>query len=134
MTYLIKCSPSVVIGLKTPQNVWYGKPFDYTDLKIFGCPAYALLNEGKLDLKAKKCIFLGYASGVKGYRLWCIENSKSFEFLISRDVKFDDSAMFEQIWRSIKNAGTSASANFRKKVELTYDTTDSKYSEKPDNI
>ncbi|KAK3007026.1 hypothetical protein RJ639_016924 [Escallonia herrerae] len=28
--------------------------------RIFGCPAYAHVNDGKLEPRAKKCIFLGY--------------------------------------------------------------------------
>ena len=33
---------------------------------------------------------MGYAKGVKGYRLWCLEDSK---FIISRDVTFDENSM-----------------------------------------
>jgi hypothetical protein len=29
------------------------------------------VNDGKLKPRSKKCIFLDYADGVKGYRLWC---------------------------------------------------------------
>ena len=32
-----------------------------------------------------KCIFLGYISGVKGYKLWCLETKK---LVISKDVIF----------------------------------------------
>ena len=37
-------------------------------LKVFSCPAYAHLEEGKLEHRLKRCIFLGYASGVKRRR------------------------------------------------------------------
>ena len=39
--FLINRSPSVAIEKKTPQEVWSGNPANYSDLKIFGCPAYA---------------------------------------------------------------------------------------------
>ncbi|KAK2979775.1 hypothetical protein RJ640_016307 [Escallonia rubra] len=41
--------------------------------KIFGCPAYVHVQyeeHSKLDAKSRKCTFLGYKAGVKGYRLW----------------------------------------------------------------
>ena len=52
---------------------------------------------------------LGYADGVKGYRLWCSE-PKSPKFIISKDV-FDESAMFylrkESIVFARKEKGSS---------------------------
>ncbi|KAI4303367.1 hypothetical protein MLD38_039008 [Melastoma candidum] len=88
--YLVNRSPHRALGSKTPHEVWSGNPSDYSHLRVFGCPAYAHVKEGKLEPRAKKCIFLGYQSGVKGYRLYCPEARK---FMISRDVTFDESAM-----------------------------------------
>ncbi|KAG8472437.1 hypothetical protein CXB51_035357 [Gossypium anomalum] len=82
--FLINRSPSVAIEKKTPQEVWSGNPANYSDLKIFGCPAYAHVNNGKLEPRSIKCVFLGYKAGVKGYKLWCPENRK---VVISRDVE-----------------------------------------------
>ncbi|GKD76273.1 retrovirus-related pol polyprotein from transposon TNT 1-94, partial [Tanacetum coccineum] len=62
-------SPSTAIGLKTPQEVWFGKPSDYSHVRIFGCPAYAHVND---------------------------KGKSPDKFLISRDVTFDESAMLEQ--------------------------------------
>ena len=45
--YLINRSPSVAIEKKTPQEVWSGSSATYLDLKIFGCPAYAHVDNGK---------------------------------------------------------------------------------------
>nr|GEU67730.1 putative polyprotein [Tanacetum cinerariifolium] len=77
-------SPSTQIGLKMPQEVWSGKPSNYSDLRIFGCPTYAHANDGNsLD-----------------------------KFLISRDVTFDESAMFiqrrEQLEPQVKLVGEEA--------------------------
>ena len=72
------------------MEVWNGSPVNYTNLKIFGCPAYARVDNGKLEPKALKCKFLGYGDGVKGFRLWCPETKKT---LTSRDVTFDESSM-----------------------------------------
>ena len=68
--YLINHSPSLAIEKKTPQEVWSSSPATYSYLKIFGCPAYAHVDNGNLEPKLVKCIFLGYKSGVKGYKLW----------------------------------------------------------------
>ena len=64
--YSINRSPSVAIEKKNPQEVWSGSPATYSDLKIFGCPAYAHVDNGKLEPRSMKCIFLGYKSSVKG--------------------------------------------------------------------
>ncbi|KAG8477771.1 hypothetical protein CXB51_027720 [Gossypium anomalum] len=92
--FLINRSPSVAIEKKTPQEVWSGNPANYSDLKIFGCPAYAHVNNGKLEPRSIKCVFLGYKAGVKGYKLWCPENRK---VVISRDVVFDETAMLPNL-------------------------------------
>jgi hypothetical protein len=59
-------------------------------LRVFGCTAYAHVDNGKLEPRAVKCVFLGYKSGVKGYKLWNLETRK---VLISRNVIFNESAM-----------------------------------------
>ena len=61
-------------------------------MKYFGFLAYAHLNNGKLEPKSMKCIFLGYKSNVKGYKLWC---PKTKILVISRDVIFDETSMIK---------------------------------------
>ena len=68
--YLINRSPATAIDCKTRIEVWSGKPADYSKLRVFRCPTYYHVSEGKLDPRAKKGIFLGYGDGVKGYRIW----------------------------------------------------------------
>ncbi|CAD6267684.1 unnamed protein product [Miscanthus lutarioriparius] len=60
-------------------------------LSIFGCTAYAYVDNGKLEPRAIKCPFLGYGSGVKGYKLWNPETKKTF---MSRNIVFNESVMF----------------------------------------
>nr|GEU55403.1 retrovirus-related Pol polyprotein from transposon TNT 1-94 [Tanacetum cinerariifolium] len=50
---------------------------DYSNLRVFGCPVYVHVNEGKLVSRAVKCIFLGYGSGVKVH----IENCEPKNYL-----------------------------------------------------
>ena len=70
------------------MEMWIGKPADYSNLHSFGCPVYVMYNaqeRTKLDPKSRRCIFLGYADGVKGYRLW---DPTAHKVVISRDVIF----------------------------------------------
>jgi hypothetical protein len=86
--YLVNRSPSSALDDKTPQEVWTGKKPSLTHLKVFGCDAYVHVpkeNKSKLDKKAKKCIFIGYKDGLKGYNIWNIETKK---VVYIRDVVF----------------------------------------------
>ena len=89
---MVNRSPASAIKFKTPEEVWSGNPPNYSNLRVFGCPAYAHVDEEKLEPRVKKYIFFGYASGVKGFRLWC-PHPKSSKFIINRDVAFDEYAM-----------------------------------------
>ena len=88
--YLINRSPHTALKFKSPQEVWYNTPVNYSSLRIFGCPAYIHVNDGKLEPRARKGIFVGYGVGVKGYRVWCNDSKK---IIVSRDVVFDEDSM-----------------------------------------
>ncbi|KAE8668465.1 Flavonol synthase/flavanone 3-hydroxylase [Hibiscus syriacus] len=86
--YLVNRAPSTAIELKTPMEMWTGKPVDYSNLHVFGSIVYVLYNSqeiSKLDPKSRKYKFLGYVDGVKGYRLW---DPTTRKVIISRDVIF----------------------------------------------
>ena len=88
--HLINMFPSSAIGFKIPEEVWTGRQGDYSYMRIFGCAAYALQKEDKLDSRARKAVLLGYPEGVKGYRLLDLETQRTF---VSRHVTFDESPM-----------------------------------------
>ena len=91
--YLINRSPSMAIDCKILEDVWTGYSCDYSNLKIFGCEAYALTPKNKcskLDPRSKKCIFVGYDDVMKGYRLWAPTAQK-----IGRDVVFYESSLIK---------------------------------------
>ena len=61
--YLIKISPWASLGVKVAKDVWTGNSVDFTNLRIFGCPAYMHIpadEVSKLDAKSTKRIFLGF--------------------------------------------------------------------------
>lgn len=90
-TYLINRSPTNSLNSKTPYELWFGRKPDLSNLKVFGCQAYAFVPKEKrvkFDDKSQLCIMLGYSDC--GYRLW---NPDTRSILISRDVKFNESTV-----------------------------------------
>ena len=74
---------------KTPYEKWYGRKPDVSNLRVFGCMAYAHIPESqrkKLDKKSEKLRFVGYSIQSKGYRLFD-ENQK---VIVRRDVVFNE--------------------------------------------
>jgi hypothetical protein len=100
--YLINRSPNSAIDFKISEEVWTSKLVDYSNLRIFGCPAYAHVNNGKLVPRANKCTFIGHGSGVKGYRLLCADFKK---VIVSRDVTFDESTFSSS--KGVSDSGSS---------------------------
>ena len=97
----LNSSPHTALKFKPPQEVWYSTPVNYSSLRVFGCPTYIHVNDGKLEPRARKCIFMGYEVGVKGYRVWCNESKR---IITSRDVVFDENSMLvSSVEKSIDN-------------------------------
>jgi hypothetical protein len=90
--YLVNRSPLIAIDCETSHEVWFDTLANYSILKTFGSLAYCHVNDGKLEPRSKKCTFLGYVDGVKGYILWCFDPI-SPKFIISRDFIFDKYTM-----------------------------------------
>jgi hypothetical protein len=75
------------------MEMWTGKLADYSRLHIFRSHVYVMYNTQevrKLDSKSRKCVFLGYVDGVKGYRLW---DPTAHKIVINRDVIFAEDKM-----------------------------------------
>ncbi|MCO5604581.1 hypothetical protein L7F22_058749 [Adiantum nelumboides] len=86
--HVLNRCPTRALKTITPYESWYDRKPSVNYLRVFGCLAYAHIPQqlrGKLDDKAVKCIFVGYSSGSKGYRLYNPATNKIFE---SRDVIF----------------------------------------------
>ena len=86
--YVLNRCPTKALQNITPYEAWTGRKPTVQHFKVFGCLAYALIPEhkwGKLDDKAAKCIFVGYSTESKGYRLY---HPGTRKIIVSRDVMF----------------------------------------------
>ena len=96
--HIINRTPSAILEGKTPYKLLHGKAPAYYLLRVFGCFCYAhrrARDNDKFGARSRKCIFVGYPSGTKGWKLYDLEHS---EFFISRDVTF-----FEDTFPGIKD-------------------------------
>jgi len=66
---MINFRPHTSINLKTPYELWFEKSADYFNLRVFGCMVYYHFNEGNLEPRAKKGVFVGHGDDVKGYKI-----------------------------------------------------------------
>lgn len=87
--YLKNRVPTQSLNNKIPEELWTGKKINLSHLRVFGSEAHVLIPKEKrlkLDSKTQKCIFVGYATESKGYRLVDPQNPRVI--IIARDVVF----------------------------------------------
>ena len=87
-TYLRNRTPSEALGWKTPIELWNNKVPRIGHLRVFGCHVEAFVpkaRRGKLDPRSKACIFIGYGSTWKNYRLYDVSAKR---IIVSSAVKF----------------------------------------------
>ncbi|KAJ9513725.1 hypothetical protein QJQ45_015476 [Haematococcus lacustris] len=75
----------------TPWEAFYHRKPNLSALRVFGATAWVFVtqpNRNKLQPKAVKGIFVGYAVGSKAYKLWV-----NGRLVISKDVQIDETAV-----------------------------------------
>lgn len=80
---------------KTPFELWHGKSAAVDHFKVFGSVVYAHVpkqKRRKLDKKATKCVFVGYADHLNCYR---VHNPENRSIIVVRDVIFEKVAQSE---------------------------------------
>ncbi|GJZ77013.1 retrovirus-related pol polyprotein from transposon TNT 1-94 [Tanacetum coccineum] len=104
------------IEKKTPMKMWLGHLSDYEMLRIFGCVAYPYDKQGKLELRAVKCVLLGYPEGVKGYRLFRLDD-ESPKIVTNRNLVFNESVMYKETLKD-SSVGDKSVEELQVEVEL----------------
>lgn len=86
--YLINRTPTPILQGKTPYHIIFCHKPLYDHIKIFGCLCFASKiprDRNKFAARSRKCIFIGYSHGKKGWRLYDMDTREIFN---SRDVVF----------------------------------------------
>ncbi|PNY11392.1 peptide transporter PTR2 [Trifolium pratense] len=89
-TFLINRVPTPLLHNMSPYQKLFDTVPDIDTFKVFGSLCYAstlLVHRTKLDSRARKCVFLGYTNGYKGYVLLDMHNREIF---ISWHVNFHE--------------------------------------------
>lgn len=73
---------------RCPEEIWTNEKPNLEHLRVFGCKAMVHVPQEKrtkLDIKSTECIFFGYSTESKAYRMY---NPKTKKIVTSRDVIF----------------------------------------------
>lgn len=92
--YLINITPSTANDGNVPEQLWLNKEPGYSHLRRFGSVVYIHVDQGKLKPRALKGIFIGYPQGVKGYKVWLLEDRKC---VISRNSVFTEDRLYKDL-------------------------------------
>lgn len=77
--YLVNCLPSHSLSLKSPFEILFHSPPNYSTLKVFGwlCFPYTRpFQSVKFSFKSIPCVFLGYCPGYKGFKCVDLKTNK----------------------------------------------------------
>lgn len=80
-----------VLNQKSPYEMLYQSPPTFMELMVFDCLSYATTltnHRHKLDPRARKCLFLGFKPGTKGYLPYDFHTRDTF---VSRHAIFYES-------------------------------------------
>ncbi|KAJ0844964.1 putative RNA-directed DNA polymerase [Helianthus annuus] len=114
--YIVNISPSSAINMMVPMEKWSGLKTDYSDLRVFGSLGYSHISQGKLNARAQRCIMLGYSEGVKGHRLWRLEEG-SPRIVVSRNVEWMEHILYKDVVKKA-NVGQYHDPGVQIEVEL----------------
>lgn len=86
--YIINRVPSPILLNKSPFSIVFKTNPDLSSLRIFGLLCFVCTkkaNRSKFDDKSRKCVFLGFPTDTKGYK---VSDLKERQYLTLRDIIF----------------------------------------------
>ncbi|XP_018479287.1 uncharacterized protein LOC108850218 [Raphanus sativus] len=86
--HVINRTPTKVLQGRSPYEILYGTKPQYEHLRVFGSLCYThhrSRDRDKFGPRSRRCIFVGYPFGQKGWKVYDLEKK---EFIISLDVVF----------------------------------------------
>ena len=119
-TYVRNRSPTTSLKGMTPFERLFNRKPNVSNLKVFGCVAYAHIPENmqnKLEEKSPKCVFVGYPEGTKGFKLYDMSKKS---FIRSRDVIFDETKFHNFTSEQSINQESNVEYLVNESVELPY--------------
>lgn len=93
--YILNKCPTKSICDKTQEEAWSGRRPTIRQLGVFGCITYEHVSDQlrkKVDDKGEMCIFIGFNTNSKAYKLY---NLKTKKVIITWDVTFDEKGMWD---------------------------------------
>ena len=86
--HLINRTPTPLLQNKSAFEILFNTSPSYDTIRTFGCLCFAQNHKAKGDKfasRSRKCIFMGYPFGQKGWKQFDLDSKR---FFVSRDVKF----------------------------------------------
>ncbi|XP_074293232.1 uncharacterized protein LOC141620199 [Silene latifolia] len=86
--FLINRTPTALLNGKSPYSILFGSDPNLDVLRTFGCLCYVHYRprvKDKFGPRSRRCVFLGYHAGKKGWKVMDLEQKT---VTVSRDVRF----------------------------------------------
>jgi len=86
--YLINQTPTKLLSGRSPYEILFHTSPSFREIRVFGCLCFAWITPRDMDKfasRSKKCVFLGYPFGQKGWKVCDLETQEMF---VSRNIVF----------------------------------------------
>ncbi|KAK9667362.1 hypothetical protein RND81_14G250800 [Saponaria officinalis] len=99
-THLVNKMPTPILQWKSPHEILFGEAPNYADLRVFGSLCFAKpgpVQRDKFAQRSRRCIFIGYPFGQKGYKVYDLEAKVAFVIRDSIPQQFLQDGNMKQV-------------------------------------